>query len=82
MRAIKTVLILLILLSTLIIIIVSLHSLQEIHYLKGFYPGNFTMEDAFYASWVELIKTHIISLPLVLIIFICFYLLWLAGKER
>jgi hypothetical protein len=33
------------------------HSIEEIHYLKSFFPGEFTVEEAFYASAVELIKS-------------------------
>jgi hypothetical protein len=29
---------------------VCLHSVQEIHYLKSFFPRHFTVEEAFYAS--------------------------------
>lgn len=51
------------------------HSLEEIHYLKSFYPQQFTVEEAFYASAVELIKVVIISLPFTLIIITGLYLL-------
>jgi len=44
------------------------HSLEEIHYLKSFFPKQFTVEDALYAGALELIKIAIISLPLILII--------------
>ena len=53
-----------------IILAVSLHSLEEIHYLKSFYPGKFSVEEAFYASGVELFKILIISFPLIVIIFV------------
>ena len=39
------------------------HSLEEIHYLKSFYPKSFTVEKSFYASAVELVKVIIVSLP-------------------
>jgi len=42
---------------------VSWHSVEEIHYLKGFYPESFTVEEAYYASKVELVKVAIISPP-------------------
>ena len=53
-----------------IILAVCLHSLEEIHYLKSFYPGKFSVEEAFYASGVELFKILIISFPLIVIIWI------------
>jgi hypothetical protein len=51
------------------------HSLEEIHYLKSFYPQQFTVEETFYASAVELIKVVIISLPFTLTIITGLYLL-------
>ncbi len=51
-----------------IIVLVSLHSVQEIHYLKTFYPKSFTVEEALYASIVELIKVFFVAFPLLLII--------------
>ncbi|MBI5492051.1 MAG: hypothetical protein HY893_03870 [Deltaproteobacteria bacterium] len=62
-------------LSLIIITGVSWHSVEEIHYLKTFYPPSFTVEEAFYATLVEFIKVHIISLPLVVIIVLSLYLL-------
>ena len=50
---------------------VCLHSLEEIHYLKSFFPREFTMEEAFYAAAVELIKVIIIGLPILVIIGVC-----------
>lgn len=44
---------------------VSWHSVQEIHYLKSFFPREFSVEEAYYASKVELIKVVFISLPIV-----------------
>ncbi|MDO8426530.1 MAG: hypothetical protein Q7T24_03320 [Deltaproteobacteria bacterium] len=75
MRVIKILLSALVAASLLIIIGVSWHSVEEIHYLKSFYPSSFTVEDAFYATLVEFIKIHIISLPLIVIILISLYLL-------
>jgi len=54
---------------------VCLHSLEEIHYLKSFFPGTFTVEEAFYAGALELIKVTIIVLPLVLLIAVCLFFL-------
>lgn len=52
--------------------LVSFHSVQEIHYLKTFYPPTFTVEEAYYATIVELIKVFLISFPIILLI--AFYL--------
>jgi hypothetical protein len=65
-----------------IIVAVCWHSVEEIHYLKSFFPGSFSVQQAFYASGVELIKIVIISLPLVLIIFICLHLLGIFSGEH
>ena len=63
--------------------LVCLHSVDEIHYLKSFFPPKFSVSEAFYASGVELIKVLIISLPLVVIICICLRnLSLLRGKEK
>ena len=61
--------------SIIVITAVSWHSVEEIHYLKTFYPKQFTVEEAFYASGVELIKAILIGLPLVLAIGTGIYLL-------
>ncbi len=53
-----------------VIFAVCWHSLDEIHYLKSFFPVRFSVEEAFYASGIELIKVIIISLPLALIIYV------------
>jgi hypothetical protein len=58
------------------------HSIEEIHYLKSFFPESFTVQEAFYASGIELIKIIIISLPLVLIIFTCLRLLGIFRSEN
>jgi len=52
---------------------ICLHSLEEIHYLKTFFPRTFTVQEAFYAGALELIKVAIIALPLVLLIGICLF---------
>jgi hypothetical protein len=67
--------------SMLIILVVSLHSLEEIHYLKSFYPRSFTVEEAFYASGVELIKVLIISIPFIIVIFAALCLLKRTDKK-
>jgi len=57
------------------------HSLEEIHYLKSFFPKQFTVEEAFYASALELIKIAIISLPLILIVGVGLCLLHLFNRN-
>ena len=63
-----------------VIAAVSWHSVEEIHYLKTFYPETFTVEEAYYASKVELVKVAIISLPLVVVIMAGLY--WLKGGRK
>lgn len=43
---------------------VSYHSVTEIHYLKSFFPQTFTMEEALFASIVDLIKYLFIISPI------------------
>ena len=54
---------------------VCLHSLEEIHYLKTFFPRTFSVEEAFYAGGLELFKVVVITIPLLLLIFVCLFLL-------
>ena len=54
--------------SLVIVAAVCWHSVEEIHYLKSFYPQHFSVEEAYYASAVELIKVLIISVPLFFIV--------------
>ena len=65
-----------------IMVAVCWHAVEEIHYLKTFFPDSFTVQEAFYASGIELIKTMIIGLPLVLILLICLHLLGISKKEN
>ena len=51
------------------------HSIEEIYYLKSFFPKSFTVEETMYASVIELIKILIIGFPFFLIIGLG--LLWL-----
>lgn len=44
------------------------HSIDEVHYLKSFFPKQFTVQEAYYAAVIELIKVVIIGLPIVSII--------------
>ena len=50
---------------------VAYHSVEEIHYLKSFFPREFSVQEAKDASVVELVKVGIIGIPLMLIIFAC-----------
>lgn len=77
MRNLRVFLAALIAVCVIVIGAISFHSIEEIHYLKSFYPGSFTVEDAFYAAIVEFIKVHIISLPLMVVILLASFLLWL-----
>ncbi|MEJ2695862.1 MAG: hypothetical protein P8013_04370 [Candidatus Sulfobium sp.] len=54
---------------------VSLHSVWEIHYLKSFYPAHFSVSEAADAALVELIKVTLVALPLLLVIFVCLFLI-------
>ena len=65
-----------------VIAAVSWHSVEEIHYLKTFYPKQFTVEEAYYASGVELIKVILIGLPLFLVMGAGFYLLRYFKKDN
>ncbi len=49
------------------------HSIDEIHYLKSFFPKQFSVQEAYYATAIELIKVIIIGLPIVLIISVGLY---------
>ncbi len=59
----------------------SWHSVEEIHYLKTFYPDHFTVEEVFYAGGVELIKIVLIGLPLFIMIGVGLCLLWYLKKD-
>ncbi len=54
--------------SIIIVPAVSWHSVAEIHYLKSFYPQQFSVQEAFWASAVELIKVLVVSIPFFFII--------------
>ena len=58
----------LIIISVIIIAAVAYHSVQEIHYLKSFFPTSFSVEQAKDASIIELVKVILIALPLMVII--------------
>jgi hypothetical protein len=61
--------------------LVSFHSAKEIDRLKSFYPAPLTVEEAFYASLVEFIKVHVISLPLMAVILLAAFFLWLNWRK-
>jgi len=71
----RILLILLVLLALGAITQVCLHSVEEIHYLKSFFPHSFAVQEAFYAGALELVKVVIISIPLVLGIAVCLFFL-------
>jgi len=57
------------------------HSIEEIHYLKSFFPKQFTVKEAYYASKIELIKIEIICFPILVIVGISLYLLHYNRKD-
>jgi len=67
--------------SIIVVSAVCWHSIEEIHYFKTFYPKQFSVEEAFYASAVELVKVIIISLPLILITACGIWLLCCLKKD-
>ena len=66
--------------SALVVAAVAWHSVEEIHYLKTFYPGRFTVEEAFYASAVELIKVLIIAIPLLIVMAVALVVIGRSGR--
>jgi hypothetical protein len=68
--------------SLAVVAAVSWHSVEEIHYLKTFYPKQFTVQEAFYAAGVELIKVFLIGLPLFIVIGAGLYALCRFRKDR
>lgn len=69
----RVLLVVVVLLAVGAITAVCLHSLEEIHYLKGFFPPSFTVQEACYAAVLELTKVVIIAIPLVLVIVVCLF---------
>jgi len=57
------------------------HSVEEIHYLKSFFPKQFTVQEAYFASKIELMKIAIICFPVLIIIGISLYLLHYYRRE-
>jgi hypothetical protein len=67
--------------SLIVVSAVCWHSTEEIHYLKTFYPKQFSVEEVFYASAVELVKVVIISLPFILVVVCGIWLLCWLKKD-
>ncbi len=77
----RILLVLLVALALATLAAVCLHSLEEIHYLKSFFPPTFTVQEAFYAAALELIKIVVIALPLVLVVAVCLFF-WRYPMDR
>jgi len=80
-RAYRTLSLAIIVVGLVVISGVCWHSIEEIHYLKSFFPKQFTVQEAYYASRIELIKIAIISFPVIVIIAISLYFLNYYRKE-
>jgi hypothetical protein len=80
MKPLRMVLLIGIAVCLIVISAVSFHSVGEIHYLKSFYPGSFSVVEAAAAAVVELIKVSLIAFPLFLIVLVCLFLLWLSNR--
>jgi hypothetical protein len=71
----------LIVISVVLLSAICWHSIEEIHYLKSFFPKHFTVQEAMYASIVELIKTVILSIPFLLVVCIGLFLIRESHKR-
>lgn len=71
-----------VILGILVFVAVCWHSVEEIHYLKSFFPKQFSVQEAYYAAAVELIKVVIIGLPIVFIIWISLYMWRHRDREK
>ena len=80
MKPLRIVLLAVVTVCLLAVSAVSFHSVEEIHYLKSFYPEHFSVSDAASAAVVELIKVSLVAFPLFLIVLVCLFLLWLFSK--
>ena len=81
-QSFKSLLLLLALIASLVVVASACwHSLEDLDYFKSFYPEDFTVTEAFYASAVELIKVTIISLPFFLLVFVSLHLLRLNRRQ-
>lgn len=81
MKFVKIVLSVIIVICLAAIAIASFHSVWEIHYLKSFYQGHFSVAEAAYASIVELIKVVLISFPLIVMMCVSLFLITLLHKS-
>jgi hypothetical protein len=59
------------------IFLVVRHSVEEIHYMKTLYPPALTLNEAFWAVLIELIKVSLIALPLL----IAMILVWKVSRD-
>jgi hypothetical protein len=82
MKPLRIVLLSIVTICLLAVSAVSFHSVEEIHYLKSFYPERFSVSDAASAAVVELIKVSLVAFPLFLIVLVCLFLLWLFSKAN
>jgi hypothetical protein len=57
------------------------HSLGENYYLKSFFPKRFSVQEAYFAGAVELVKVVIIGLTIVRVIAVAPYALGHAEKQ-
>ena len=69
-------------LATAIFAAVCWHSVQEIHYLKSFFPGQFSVQEAYYATAIELIKVILIGMPIGAIAAVSTYILRNIDGEK
>ena len=54
--------------------------IEEIHYLKSFFPKSFTVEEALYASIIELIKIIFACVPFLLVIGLGLFLIRYSNR--
>jgi hypothetical protein len=71
-----------IIMGTVIFTAVCLHSVQEIHYLKSFFPRQLSVQEAYYATAIELIKVIMIGMPIVAIAAVSIYILRYIDGEK
>ena len=70
----------LIIFGLVVITIVSWHSVEEIHYLKEFFPHEFTVAEARDATIIEIIKVVFIAFPIILGMWLCLQLMQISRK--
>ncbi len=76
----KGMVLILIIASAVIFSAICWHSIEEIHYLKSFFPKSFTVEEAMFASVIELMKIIILGIPFFLVIGLG--VLWLRSNHK